>query len=81
MYLYDTGRRSPRQRGVLVLQPEIENNAQDDELLGRVVNLPKRDMVLIRSRSVDELRADLAGQVDFYEETLRRHGRAPAPVG
>lgn len=59
---------------------EATYDAKTGLLSGHVVNLPKRDMVLIRGATPEELRADLAGQIDFYEEGLRKYGRDPAPA-
>ena len=42
--------------------------------------MAERDLVLIRGRSVDELRADFAG-LELYESGLREVSREPAPVG
>jgi hypothetical protein len=49
-------------------------------LYGSVVNLPRGDAVCIRGATPGDLRADLAGAIDFYEETLSKYGRTPAPV-
>jgi predicted HicB family RNase H-like nuclease len=49
-------------------------------LKGHVVNLRKADMVLFHGATPAELQADLAGQIDFYEKTLRKHGRGVAPA-
>ena len=60
---------------------EIVFDEDEDTFVGHVVNVPKRDAVLIRGRSVDELREDLAGQIELYESIFRGAGREPAPVG
>ena len=49
---------------------EIVYDEDEDTFVGHVVNVPKRDAVLIRGRSVDELREDLAGQIELYERVV-----------
>ena len=55
-------------------EAEIEYQAETDEFLGHVVNV-EPDMILFRGRSIDELREDFAGQVEFYEQKKRQARR------
>ncbi len=57
---------------------KIVYDEDEDTFVGHVVNVPKRDAVLIRGRSVDELREDLAGQIELYD---RARGAGAASGG